>query len=311
MARVVVAAGMALALLADPGHAQTPSEAPDPKAKELAEAIVAADGDRARASALSSMELGLTVQIENSLEPIASVKKDSIAGIVHRSVQTLEDDLVEARVSAMAQTYTIEELKGYLDFENSPAGQALRGAAPELNRSLMSVLGPDAPVPDGPPSSEQKLALINRILTARDIEPSARKGWRVLNATMMNAFSDIAKNAAPPGAIKSDQVAENAYAKRVVTAETQFYSKNFSDEQLAEMAAFFDGPTGRAFVRRAPQLSSIVASAVPGIFDRQFERMDREACAAVDCSADQRAALNARLGQVRSIIALGANAMAH
>jgi len=258
------------------------------------------------------MEHPITDQIEKTLDVTDPVKKDRIAAVVHSRVQAWVNDMIEARVSALAKTYTIEELEGYLAFGRSPAGQVLRTAAPELNRELASVVfGQGTPSADGAHSSEQKVALINRILKARDVETYARKGWRVLSVVMAKALSETAKNEAPSAAPVNDQPAEEAYVKRVLAVETQFYSKNFSDEQLSALAAYFDGPIGRAFEQHAPQLISVAASEGSGTFEQQFERMDREACEAIECSTSQQAALDIWLSNIRSMMATGLNAMAN
>jgi len=312
MHRVVVAAGVSFALFTGSGHAQTPSGTAEPHARELAQAIVAADGDRARLSKFNSMDLAIPRLIEKTLDVTDPVKKDRIGIVVHNRIQALEDDFVEAKASAMAQTFTIEEMQGALDFDRSPTGQAFSRVAPDLNRELKSaVFGQGAPAAEGPPASEQKLVLINRVLKARGVETSAHKGWRVLNTVMTQAFAEASGKAPPTTATATDQAAEDAYVKRVVAIETQFYAKTFSDEQLTELAAYFDGPIGRAFAERAPQLASGAAIAAPQIFARQFGRMDEEVCEAAGCSASQRAALDAQFGKIQSMMAVVMSAITH
>jgi hypothetical protein len=305
MRKAVVAAGMTLAWLAGPGHAQTASAAADPHVRELAQAIVAADGDRARLSKLDAVEPIITNQIAKALDLADPAKKDRIAAVVHARIQALGDAVIEAKVSATAQTYTVEELEGALAFERSPTGQALRRADPELARGLGS-----APAADGPPLPDQKLALINRILKARDVETSARKGWRVFDALSASAVSGggarTASTAAPAGDPRED-----AYVKRVLAAEAQFYANTYSDAQLTELAAYFDGPIGRAFTERAPQVASAGVSAARKVVEQQFARLDEDACAAAACNASQRASLDALLGQIQSMLAVGMTALAH
>ena len=311
MVRGVVTIGVALALLACSGRAQTPSVQLDPQAVDSARAIVAADGDRARLSKLNPLEFMFTDQLEKTLGLTDPIKKPKVGDIVHSRIQTLEEDLIEARVLAMAQTYTLAELQGDLAFDRSPTGQALQSAAPELSRKLTSaVFDQGALAEDGPPLSAQKVALINRILIARDVEASARKGWRVLQIMIAKALSGGTKNAAPTPASANDQ-AETAYVKHVIAVETQFYSEKFSSEQLSELAAYFDGPIGRALAQRAPQLMSVAAGKAPKIFERLFEGMDKDACEVADCSAAQKAALDALFAELRPIMATGIDALAH
>ena len=311
MVRVVVTISMALALLAGAGHARPPSAPADPQSIELARAVVAADGDRARLSRLNTLGFMIADQIEQTLQVTDLAEKEKIAGIVHRRLHAWEDDLIEARVSAMARTFTVNELQGNLAFGGSPTGQVLRTATPKLNESLASLaFGQGVLAANAPPLSKQKVDLINRILSAREVEANARKGWR-LTVSMMAKLSSAASKTTPPSDIAAETEAEDAYVKRVVLVETQFYSNNFSEAQLSDLAAYFDGPTGRAFARRAPELTSNLAGEVPKIFDRLFDGMDKEACHAVECTPSQQAALGARLAVARSMTARGIDATLH
>ena len=314
MRRVVTVTGMALALLAGPGRAQVSSATPDPHARELARALVAEDpaAQTTRSKISPILESTLTGQIGKTLDVTTPDKKDKIGVVVHSGVQAMWDDMIETRVSALAQTFTIQELEGALAFHRSPTWQAYLSANPELSRELGAALYSDPPAAD-PSLSEQKLALINRILKARDVEGSARKGWRVLSTTMAQAVLafGLAKDAASPPASSNNQALEDAYAKRVVAVETRFYAKAFSNEQLTDLAAYFEGPIGRAEMERQPQLASVAASEMPNIFKRRFERIDEKACEAVSCSATERATLDAQFAKLSSMMAVVANSLSH
>ena len=311
MVKAIVSAGMAVALVAGSGQAQAPSTAPGQHAYELAREIVVADGFRARLSRLEIQESLHSQQISQALNLTDPTKQASIKEVVHRRWQALEDDMVEARVSILAQTYTVEEMEGALTFGRTPTGQALRAAAPDLNRALMTaVFGQAAPATSAPPMSERKIALVKRILVAREVEVSADKGWRVLNALLSQSLSNPAKTGTPPTVSVNNEAAEVAYVQRVVAAETEFYSRTFSEGQLTELATYFEGPIAHAFNEREPQVKSAAAKAASKVFDRQFELMYKEACEAVECSPSQRAALDTRLSQSLSMVATAANAVA-
>jgi len=322
MVRAIISAGLALALVAGAAHAQAPAGAPGPKAPDqqaadpqtyaLARDMVVAEGFRARLSRLDVVEPMYADQIVQALHLTDPAGQERIRGVVHKHWQALEDELVEARVSMLAQTSTRQELEGVLAFGRSPAGQALRAAAPELNRALMAAVF-SAPAPDGaapPPLSERKIALVKRILRARNVEADAHTAWRTLNAMMAQAASELEKPGAPPVAPPEHPAAEDAYVQRMMTAETQFYGRTFSEDQLAELAAYFEGPIAQAFNARAPQYRSAAAKAVREVFDRQYQLTDEDACEAVACTPSRRAALDARLDQGRSMIAKAVDAVA-
>lgn len=313
MRRLIIVAGGALALLSGAGRAQVASGVPDPRVRDLARAVVAGDGVQARWSSLgAAMEPAMAQQIDKALGLTDAARKAQVGGVVHNGLEALGGDLAEARVSVLAGTYTVQELEGVLAFRHSSTGQAYLRAAPELSREITEALRSGAPVADGPEPSEQKLALINRILKARDVENSARKAYRVLNSAMTQALSasGLSKDATSPSAPTDDRTREDAYAKLMVAVSVRFYAKTFTDEQLTELAAYFEGPTGRAEREHASQLTSEAANLAPKVFERRFERIDAEACEAVSCSASQRAALDAQLAKIRSMMVAGMTAFA-
>ena len=310
LVKAIVSVGMALAFVAGSGQAQVPSAAPSQHAYELAREVVVADGFRARLSGLEIQESLHSQQIAQALRLTDPAKQDRIKEVVHRRWQALEDDMVAARISILAQTYTVEEMEGALDFGRTPTGQALRAAAPDLNRALMTAVFGQAPATSAPPMSERKIALVKRILVAREVEASAGKGWRRLNALFSQSLSNPTKTGTPPTVSANNEAAEVAYVQRVVAAETEFYGRTFSDGQLSELATYFEGPIAHAFNEREPQATSAAATMVSKIFDRQLVLMYKEACEVVECSRSQRAALDTRLSQSRSMVATAANAIA-
>lgn len=310
MRRLIIAAATAVALLPGAARAQVSSGAPGAHARELAQAVVADEGVQARWSKVSaSLEPILAGLIAKPLDVADPAKKERIGAVVHNDLQALGDEMIEARVSAMAQTFTVQELEGFLAFSRSPTGQTYRSAVSELSRELAPAFLSGAFPAVNTDVPEQKRALIDRILKAQDVAGSARKGWRMFNIAMTRALSAVSKSPASSAAPANDQAREDAFVKGYVEVEVQFYAKTFSDAQLAELAAYFDGPIGRALVEHRPQLAALAASTYPTLLERRFGHMEEASCAAVACSTSQRAALDARFGQFRSMMATTVNSL--
>ena len=273
--------------------------ASDPHARELAQALVGlaqtfVGEENRQASPLNSSNLTLQFEpmIKSEIEKTVSVtdpaKIEKIGVIVHGGLEALRDDMVEARVSALTQTFTVRELEGMLAARRGPSGEVFLRAAPEHFRAFYYVVSNEVDGPT-PAPSEQNLALIHRILKARDFENIARQAWRVIMARATQALSNPAMA----------QAQEDEYAQLAVAAEVRFYAKSFSDDQLTELAAYFEGPIGRAEEERGPQLGSETTRLVSKLIERRFERMGEDACAAVACSAVQRTALDEQFAILR------------
>jgi hypothetical protein len=92
--------------------------------------------------------------------------------------------------------------------------------------------------------------------------------------------------------------------------DIRFYAKTFTDEQLAAITGYFEGPTGRATVAREPQLAHLWVAGAEEVFIRRTEQIHKEACAAAACNATQQKALAAYLKVARAmnVLALKAGA---
>lgn len=297
MRAILVISAMSAVLLA--GRASTQSVAPDPQALDLARQIVAFDGDRERMSKqLDALGQLLPSQVGLMLSVQDPAQKQKIADLVKARLETMKDGLVAARVSAMAQTYPADLLQGGLAFRHTPTGEAYRNATPALNAAAGAALLSDKPTPVDPAIPQAKLALIDRILKAQDVEGSSRKGWRALSA-MLNQ----AGGGAPSTPSAQDAADETAYVQSVMAAEIQFYAQTFSDAQLADLVAYFEGPVGHAFQSGAARLLATGAPSYADVMAHTYDHFSDEMCAAVTCTPAQRTQLNDAMAKIQSIIA--------
>jgi hypothetical protein len=226
-------------------------------------------------------------------------------------MQGLGDEMVETRVAALARLYTVRELEALAAFRNSPAGQAYERVATELPNELMAAFRPDEPVTDEPAPSAEKLALINRVLKAQDVEGTVRKGWRALNAMKAQALKRAGMAKQTASFVSTDKASEDAFVKRCLAIETRYYARTFPDDQLTVLAAFFEGPMGHAAAERKAKVEADAASEMTKLFEHRLTRMGDQVCTAVGCSGAQRAALDSELAKMRSQVAGSGSANAH
>lgn len=301
-----------LGLLPSMASAEAAPTALDRHALDLAREVAAKDGDQTEYSnTVRSLEPALELIVVKAVGVTDPAKSAKIGGVIRDNLQELWGDLFDIRVSAIAQTYAVQELEQFLAFHRSQIGEAYDQAAPALSRDLLAALGSNAPDTGEPLPSDQKLSLINRILTARDVANDARNRWRMLNAGQTQIFSVRRTNAAITAPPANDQAGEDAFVGRIVAIEIRFYAKTFSSEQLAELAAYFEGPVGRASAAGGPRLASIMRDELPEVLERRFERIDQEVCEAVTCVPDQKAALEAQVDVLMSAMTAVEKSSAH
>src|SRR5271168_4749800 len=162
MRRLFIAAGSAIAWLFAAGQAPAAVGASDPHALEVARELAA--GRLAMWSKVEpAVELMLRREVAQALDATETAKSDKIAAVVHASLQAVGDDLVEARATALAATYSSSELDGLLAFRRSNIGEAFSQATPEFSREIAAALKSGAPLAEEPPPSPQKLELIHRV----------------------------------------------------------------------------------------------------------------------------------------------------
>jgi hypothetical protein len=289
MRSVIIGSALSLALAADLARAQA---GPDPQAVDLAKQIVAIDADRAQLARLDAFGQLLPPQIEALLNVEDPAQKQKIADLVKARLTRMEDGLSEARATAMAQTYPADVLQGALAFRHTSTGEAFSKAAPALNEVAGAALLAERAAAIDPAMPAARRALIERVLRAQDVEGTARRGWKALSAMLGQGAAQSAQDAQD----------ESNYVARVVAAETQFYAQTYTDAQLADLAAYVEGPVGTAFKAGQARLQATSASLGGAVLEHTYDHFGDEICGAVPCTPAQKAQLDDVMGKIQSAI---------
>ena len=158
-------------------------------------------------------------------------------------------------------------------------------ASPPPQAASPPAAAPQSDSPEGAPTPE-RLGLAKRLL---DDMGGAANMTNALNTIMSAYVSQVTSQAGlPPAQAEALRQAMTesmaALTPRLLDEVAAVYAQDFDAAQLADIAAFYEGPTGRALVAKLPQITQ--QSAVVG--GRLMPEMQREIirrfCQKVSCA---------------------------
>jgi hypothetical protein len=68
-------------------------------------------------------------------------------------------------------------------------------------------------------------------------------------------------------------------------------AETFTEQELADLVKFYEGPTGQAVVDKTPQLATRMAPMMRELMPEMTRDLMTKVCAKTDCSAEQKAAV--------------------
>ncbi|HLZ73846.1 hypothetical protein [Phenylobacterium sp.] len=303
---------MALAIFMAMALQATPA-ANVPRVRQLAEQWVMDEEKGPVTWTLRMMlfEAELARRSQDALGLSDPTQKEQVRAAIHGSLQTLTAEIVEDRISELAQTYSADEIAEMIAFRHSDVGKAYSAGSTQLALELM--LGPpDAKASDDPKPSPQKLALINRLLKAEGVEARIRRQQRAGAATVneMKAEPGGAGEAATQVAamLKTD---DPAYVTNMMTATVRFDAKTYSDEQLRQLLVYFEGPVGRALIASGPRLEAIAITRSRAILEHGIWRAGEAGCQAIACDASQHQKLDGAVAKFEKLVTAGLDTLAN
>lgn len=137
MSNRLVCNAVALALAFSPVAASAQTAAPSPEALALArELVVKTAGDRdATLQSVSGPMVGM-------MQQMGTRQQDRAQAMVQEAVMPVltahYDDLLTLRVKSYASVLSVEDMKGISAFYNTPAGQSLIRAQPQLAQATVT-----------------------------------------------------------------------------------------------------------------------------------------------------------------------------
>jgi hypothetical protein len=292
----------ALVLLASPALAQAP--AADTRA--LAQALVVADGSRGQTQQqVAGLESKFSQLIVGALGPLDRAREAKVKAMAERSLAPTTDRIVNAKVQFYAANFSAAELSEILAFLRSTAGGSDTAKLPAMRAAVARVLlsspaerkaAREAGRAAFAAAPAPKRDLIERILLAQDVEGQSRRDGAALAKTL-SAVTHRAGAGQPTAA-------DDDYAATVVAIEQGFYATNFIYYHLAVIAAYLESPGGKAALARAPVLRRTVGEVVRVQLETALAAIDRDACGAIACTAEQRSGLDDFSGVFRRMLPL-------
>ena len=150
--------------------------------------------------------------------------------------------------------------------------------------------GSHAAQPASPEPSEARLKLARRVLDDMGTTANLASGIKTVVAAWADSFAGSER--LPPETMKAlnDSMSESmtALAPKIIEQVARVYAQQLDEHQLEDIAAFYEGPTGKAWVAKLPALAeqsgAIGAALVPEL---QADVLDRF-CRKVSCTPDQK-----------------------
>jgi hypothetical protein len=148
---------------------------------------------------------------------------------------------------------------------------------------------PPAPSPSQAEPSPARLKLAERIL---DDMGGRANLTAMMNAISSSLFKAMSSNASmPPATVQAlkESMTEtmDALVPRMLRETAGLYAEDFTEDQLADIAAFYESPTGKVMVAKLPQIGQqsgdLARKYLPDIQAGLMARF----CRKVDCTGDQ------------------------
>jgi len=146
----------------------------------------------------------------------------------------------------------------------------------------------DAGSPDG-----RTLVLARQVVDATNIST-------MLSATLHNMVGQAYATLTPAASAESQarrkvyaDAQEDATAKmvpKIVESMVNNYARNFTAQELSDLLAFYQSPTGRSMVAKTPQLMRGVTTDMIALLPEVRRDMGEEVCAKVTCTPAERTA---------------------
>jgi hypothetical protein len=295
-----------------------PSAGPSDEAQALSAMI--AEPDRTKIERIfAPMEASLARRATLVFGADDSTVASKITTAVHAEFSPLYPDLVAAETDVYATQFSLSELRGIAAFLAGPVGQAERTNLPLLGRELTKATSGTA--------DRQKMQLtaktafaaatgirraaILRIFKAQNLEAHTRQGFLSLMGVWGAAASGGVKSPeendqrdlSPNGQREAEQLAleADAYVQLVMAVELDFYATHYSDAEITGLADYLESDAGKAAVARKPLIARAASVTMANHITSISQTFGKSICAALTCSPDQRAKLDA---EAHSLVAI-------
>lgn len=147
-----------------------------------------------------------------------------------------------------------------------------------------------APVASGPPApaSPRALELTQRYFAAMRMEATMRATVKAVMPELIDQFSRSNPNMSPAQrAAIVDAAAQSSQTMivRMMERMAPIFAQSFTEQELQDLVAFYEGPTGRALVAKTPAFAAKMNPAVVQLMPEMMAEMQNRLCAKMSCTA--------------------------
>lgn len=168
------------------------------------------------------------------------------------------------------------------------AGPAMADTAPAAQANAQASVQPDA----------KKLALVHRYIADTKLESLINSLGNQMVGAMSAQMLDAQKGMKPAEKTAVQQAIQETmaeefptFSKKMIGAIEPVYAEAFSEQELTELVAFYESPTGRSLIEKTPQVAQrtnqLLLAFVPEFQQRVQASMVKRLCAKGYCPPAQ------------------------
>jgi len=164
-----------------------------------------------------------------------------------------------------------------------------------LFAALLSLAAPLAhanePAPDPAPSSAAQpsanaLALTRRYFKAIHFETQINGLTKAILPTMMNSMSASYPNLTAAQRVVVTQAVEEAlpaFTDKLMEKAIPIFATTFTEQELTDIVAFYESPSGRAIIDKAPSMTPKLVALLPSVMPEYQADIKRRICQKLGC----------------------------
>jgi len=152
---------------------------------------------------------------------------------------------------------------------------------------------PTSGTADAAPPDSRTLELARQVVDATGVRTS-------LSGTMQSMIGQTYASLAPAGSAEAEarrkvfaDAQADATAKmvpKIIDIMVDSYARNFTVQELSDLLAFYQSPSGRSMVAKTPQLMRSVTGELVALMPGVRRDMGEEVCAKITCTPAERTA---------------------
>ena len=177
------------------------------------------------------------------------------------------------------------------------SGASAQAVVPTARPAPPEAAGFNAPVVDGPALriDPQKLQLARQLydlIGVQDMSTTVRSMTTVMSLQFATALDDRhAQRAKAIVAAVGDGM--NSITPQIAAASVSAIAKDFTVEQLHDLLAFYQSPTGQVALRKLPAITRQTTTVMVAYLPQMMAGVEDSYCSRVACSSRERKALEA------------------